>query len=487
MDDFIPDIFYDPFKSSMKRTTRGEKILDAMVADENHPMTLGGKNFIIQTLDPNHDRPFQKTGWPHKNTRPSVLRKIKQSLPISAVAGGGDPVTAPWDVHIALSPVTNLPGCNVSTARVNSAIDSDNGSSIMPFAGLRAVAQFDSGAPVNWAVPLSDPAYLGSLAIDPLYLTSDSRVCSIAFEVTDTSAEINKQGMLTMYEYPQDGPIETYVIAFPGGASTTAFASITGKRITLPPNSVADAMLLPDSHQVEAKYGAYMVASFQDITNPLKSNESVVPVFEDSLTTFSSQVATTAPVILPRLGVQAGAVTGSGTALTNFITTGNYTKIAPTNTVGCILAGLNPSGTYNLTLTYIVETVPNLSDKALIVLTEPPAPYDPFALELYTLISARLPPGCMVGDNDSGEWFWNIVEQIADLAAPILGMIPHPIAQGAGQIAGAVSSNLKQKRKAKKKKNLGLPPNNQVLALPAPVKAVNRQAQPNKALRAKPG
>jgi len=427
---------------TMKRTTRGEKILNQLVADPTHPLTEDGKNFLIQTLDPNHDRPFRKIGWVDNNTRPSVVRMVKQSMQISAVSGGGAPVLAPWDVHIAISPFSSGSSMSQVALRQNNALILTTGGNIMPFTGLRAVAQFSSGSPVVWTPTLGSSTYLGGLSVDPAYLSSDSRLVGIAFEVTDTSAEINKQGTLTAYAYPQNGPIDYYAAMTAGTSGQLNLGSFRGKRVIYPPTSQADALLLPDTKQWEAKFGSYSVPTFQDIHNPLSSNCSMVPVFEASTTKFDVNAVTGDPCYLS--DIVAAVSTSStlpGTVVTAKMVAPNYTHFFPINTSGVILSGLNPNSSFNVSMTYVMEEVPTLSDKASVVLTQPPPAFDPWVLNLYTHIVAHLPPAVYVAENDLGEWFWGIVEDISEAIGPVLGMIPHPIAQGASALANTIVRN----------------------------------------------
>jgi len=42
----------------------------------------------------------------------------------------------------------------------------------------------------------------------------------------------------------------------------------------------------------------------------------------------------------------------------------------------------------------------------------------------------HLPPGVMVGDNDTGSWFADLIQTGAEYIAPLLKAVPHPYAQG---------------------------------------------------------
>lgn len=409
-----------------------------MVSDPQHPLTEDGKNWLIQVCDPFHDRPFKKSGWVDNNTRPTVVRQVKQSLAISATSGGAAAPANPWDCHISWLPVIHPSATNPSASRVNNIITA-NAATTVSVGGLTAMAQFSSGSAVSWTPATGSTNFLGQLGVDQNYTLDDTRMVGVGFEVTDTSAEINKQGMLTIYSYPQDGPEDVYTVLGNGGASALTASWTFGKRIYLPPTTVADAMLLPESRQWEAKYGAYVVPTFQDIHNPVTSNTCKIPVYESILQQYPAAVANSTGCNIPSLpNTQSEASTGTVITLNTYCS--NYQKIVPMNSSGVILSGLHPSSTFMLTLVYYLETIPSLSNKGLVVLTEPPPVFDPFALQLYTEIITRLPPGCMVGENDNGEWFWNIVEKVADVAAPVLSMIPHPIAQAGAAVANGLKS-----------------------------------------------
>lgn len=429
---------------SMKRTSRGEQILNKLVANPNHPLTQHGKDWLIQVCDPFHDRPFQKTGWPDNNTRPSIVRQVKQSMAISAVTGGGLPLTAPWDVGIAwlpnLVPQVSVP----STSRSNNAVTI---SSILRAAigGLTAVMTTSSGSSIDWAPAAGSPNLIGQLSVDSQYLSGDIRLVGVAFEVTDTSAEINKQGMMTICAYPQAGPKDHYCIVPQAGlASTFQMAQILGQRVILPPANIRDAMLLPETRQWDAKYGCLMVPTFQDLGNPATEVSSIVPIFEDQLTTFSPTANTVAPCFVPAFNTSVTTTT-TVPAMAITMSVPAYQKIAPTNTCVAYLTGLNPNSTFVVSLIYYIETIPRCNDKGSIVLTQPAPAYDPFALQLYEQIVNLLPPGCMVGDNDSGNWFWDIVEKVSDVAAPLLQMVPHPMAQAGAVLARGANQYAREK------------------------------------------
>lgn len=444
----------------MKRTTRGEKILNGMVANPNCELTESGKNWLIQVMDPFHDRPFVKTGWPDNNTRPSVIRQIKQAITISATSGGGAPVTNPWDCHIAWLPVLNSTDVMTSTSRTNNGFVTSTAIASPNVGGLMARASFTTGTPVGWMPALGGGTILGQIGINSTFLSGDTRLVGVGFEITDVSAEISKQGMLTAYAYPQLEKEETFIAMDSSKpAGNLRDYPFSGRRVILPPTTVGEALLLPESRQWEAKYGAYCVPTFQTTVNIPGDNTTVQPVYEEATTVSTVGLPNNAQLWVPRSTSAVSQVSG---AVTNEHIVSPLQKLAPTNSSGVVLSGLNPNSAFNVSLIYYLETIPRLNDQALLVLTQPPPPHDPCALEIYTRCISRLPPAVMVGDNASGEWFWKVVEEVAKFAAPVVGMIPHPIAKAAvpalmaAQVA-AHSMREEKKEKRKKKKN-GPPP-----------------------------
>jgi len=272
----------DGFKIvTMKRTTRGEQILNRLVNDPRCELSVEGKNWLIQVLDPNHDRPFVKTGWPSQNTRPSLIRQVKQSISVSATSGGGAPVSAPWDLHVAWLPVLNILNYSPTVSRTNGegVLDMSSGAQTDQMGGLMLRAQFNSGADVSWTSIPGTANNLGTLGVDPVYLAGDTRLVGVGFEITDTSAEINKQGSLAVYSYPQMLKTEAFHmwVANPP-ASTLATYQGNCVRVILPPTNLKSALLLPDTQIWEAKYGSYQVPTFSDLNNPACDNSTVVHV-----------------------------------------------------------------------------------------------------------------------------------------------------------------------------------------------------------------
>jgi len=114
--------------------------------------------------------------------------------------------------------------------------------------------------------------------------------------------------------------------------------------------------------------------------------------------------------------------------------------VLPWDISGTFLAGLNPQGTFQVTVKYFVEKVPTLSDPNLLVLAKTPTPYDGNIIEIYARVTQELPVAVPVGENPLGEWFETVMSVIGDVL-PVVGkslsFIPGAALVGEGLGAGA--------------------------------------------------
>jgi hypothetical protein len=144
---------------------------------------------------------------------------------------------------------------------------------------------------------------------------------------------------------------------------------------------------------------------------------------------------------------------------------------SPYSMVGAFYTGLSLQTTLTLTVHFYVERFPQIDQADLVVLAAPSPKYDPLALELYSRMLGEMPPGVMVKENGFGQWFTDLIAEIAPIAGDALSAIPHPFAQVAAQGAKAagrmasgiqarnmdrsvIKADVKAKQKAKKKKKL---------------------------------
>lgn len=392
-------------------------------------MSEDGKNFLIAALDPFHDTQLQKlNGFPDVETAPSILRCIKQSVSISRPTSWAD---ATWDCHIIAWPwlVEHLglnyvvPG-NVVT----------DGASTVPntYGGLQAYAvapgqSFDPYTTANLT------NRVGSLTIDPTYTQGSGRIVGAGFEITNTTSDLNRQGLVTVYRMPQQKESEaTFYLEGTNLAAASGSGYVSFNQVRPPPLNTADAMLICGSRQWKAAEGCYCVYPFIGNENPPRSQWLCQPMvttdFADGTVSPGNpscwvpnwQVSTTVPPTAQFFPIK-----------TEFV-----------HMPGAIFTGLSLDTTLTMNWNVYYESFPSPKEKDILVLATPSSAYDPVALEFLSRGLSSLPVGVPAADNPSGEFFSDMIRAIADYA-PTVGEFFGPagglIGQGIGKLANAYS------------------------------------------------
>jgi len=258
-----------------------------------------------------------------------------------------------------------------------------------------------------------------SFKIPATYIAGNSRCVSMAMEVCNTTSELNKQGLCTLWRVPvpQNDDGTTVSLQNNAAGDTTVFAgSASAVWVPQPPPTIAAAQLFAGTKAHGAEEGCYMVAGF---------NTPDVP---------ANGVNFTQPAIYATTQLDANIVfahTQRNTAVATTPTSGQA-LVAPVywtefDMSGCTFTGL--SNTSTLTVNYIVyiERFPTQDDLDLIVSAKRSPEYDIKALEAYSEIYQSLPVGVPFGENGWGDWF----DTIANTATSVLSVVPHPWAQAA--------------------------------------------------------
>jgi hypothetical protein len=443
---------------------------------KNRLITPEACDWVKSALDPFHDLQLDSLrGYPDVSTEPTVVVKIRQAVTVAAPAGLAAGQT--WDCHLCTSPIDFSPGAQGATRSANVTPfgpgASDAGTSNTRVAGLVDSNGFPNtgrmdGLIIN-SVP-SDSVNGRNLTFTPEhcpegasagyqlqhvnldnYLDFDEtdlgvyRIIYSGFEVVNTTAQIYKQGAVTVYEYgnsfemgaslPADFldtnsvPSRPYI---PASQPTTYFRC--------PPNTLAEAKIMPGSHSWAAQDGCYNTAKFQS-TNPF-------------------QAMTRRPWIVSQNNVEAasesgyGPSAGPGTKYNNgsFISDRSLGRtdmrslgtnerglmagpvhFSQMNTTGAYFTGLSEQTTLFVTWRVGIERLPAANKPSFLALSQPSASYDPNALVLYNLVANVLPPGCPQGYNDAGKWFrW--ISEAAQKSIPTV----YPIVRTAAMLATAM-------------------------------------------------
>jgi len=119
------------------------------------------------------------------------------------------------------------------------------------------------------------------------------------------------------------------------------------------------------------------------------------------------------------------------------------------NHAGAYFTGLSYETTLQLNVIYYIERFPSQQDSDLVVLARHSCRQDCVALDLYSEIVREMPVGVPQRMNGLGEWFADAVSSAADYISPVLGAIPHPVAQAAS-MAVKTGGNIAKSLMAKK-------------------------------------
>jgi len=296
------------------------------------------------------------------------------------------------------------------------------------------------------------------------------RIVYSGFEVVNTTAQIYKQGAVTVYEYGHS--YETSQVAGLGDISSNPpdarYQSYAANTFRCPPNTIAEAKIMPGSHTWPAQDGCYCTSKFLG-DNPFQAatmrnyviqqnQESAGPDSGYMLTSSEHDVGS---FVSPGLVGDAystigGPTVGPSKAAYNAAPATHFSRMS---TAGAYFTGLSPQTTLFVTWRVGIERLPAANKPTFLALAQPSATFDPNALLLYNLIANNLPPGCPQGWNDLGKWF-NTIASVAKNVIPgafpmvstaqmILNGLGAPMAakalplaiQGAREVAGMVRNN----------------------------------------------
>ncbi len=429
----------------MKRTARYDAMMTRIgVATGMEPTS---RDSVIACIDPFHDSELDPLGWPDLTTSPSVMQCLKQTVTISAPSGITG--TALWDCHIWNSPYFNdtgypesAPG-NVNnkftyvknsgnpTFNNNTANVSDNTTLGQALYGIN-IWSIPTGANSSPFTTAADSTHvMQHMHIDPRLNRGNARIFGSGLEVHNTTSQLNIQGSVLVYRQPLDDnafkstinlvtPNTATVVG--GGGGTVNFNSVSGIDVMFtpaPPVSPAVALTLKGSRQWEAKDGIYQVHGLHNVQIPCSGTTFTKPSYY--LVTPQDQVQYT-------VSLDNSVVTnGAGTQSVGAATQAFWTEF---DTSGAWFTGLSASTTLTINWNVYIERFPTQLDVDLCLIARPSPTYDVKALEFVSVCSRLLPPGVMVSDNGTGDWFADLIQTGAEYVAPLLKAVPHPYAQG---------------------------------------------------------
>jgi len=451
------------------QAVRGKDPMRGLCASRQ--ITDEGCDWLKYSLDPFHDLQLDNLkGYPDVTTEPTVIVKVRQAAEISAPAGL--PANTNWDCHIALSPIdwakpnghvfeepltTNVYGYNCAgrvlpqgdpnPASPAGRIQTIGGSAGVPVTGRLDGLMINSvpagganGADMTFTPEHCPAEAHNGYAMDNIvldkYLDFQKtdlgvyRLVYSGFEVVNTTAQIYKQGACTVYEYGHSYETSQVIgmLDETSAAPSTRVESFATNTFRSPPNTIAEAKIMPGAHTWPAQDGCYCTAKFQG-DNPFQAATMRNYIIQQNMDKAGSNSGylfdnsgdhDVGTFVSPGLvgDVWRGRVTGPQvdfhTAAYNAAPATHFSRMS---TAGAYFTGLSPQTTLFVTWRVGLERLPAANKPTFLALAQPSATFDPNALLLYNLIANNLPPGCPQGWNDLGKWF-NTIATVAKNVIP---------------------------------------------------------------------
>lgn len=353
------------------------------------------------------------SGWPDIEGAASIVRCIKHTMTIASPLGA----STVWDCHITAFPWLHGVQGHASTITGSVAEEGVTTGSERTLGGVQAWA-VTTGYPIDLISTASGPDFgpklVGQLSLDPTFDRGVGRMVGSGIEVINTTSPLNRQGLCTVYRQPQTKETTATMLYQGSGTSPTNNQAFTGQFFRAPPYKLEVANLYPGSRSWPAEEGCYCVVPFIGASNKPKSCSPFSPIITTDAAATDYNAITSRPAWVAQKGLKAG------TMATPFF------KSEPVHQVGAYFTGLSPETTLTVTWNVFYETFPSIDELPILVLATPSARYDPKALELLNYALATLPVGVPASFNPLGEWFWNVVDTIADIAPAIGGALGGP-------------------------------------------------------------
>jgi len=177
----------------------------------SHTLTPEGADWLKLALDPFHDFNHQIAGYPDTDGSQTVVSCYTYGYDLTAPAG----VAGNWDAHVFNLPMASSTG-SFSVDGIADWIRYQD--SAVSVAGTVGPVNIYSGATGTNLLPITGAPATNAYATVPAALNTDisggiSRVLGMGFEVTNTTAEINKQGSVTCYRMPQNTATGQIIVA----------------------------------------------------------------------------------------------------------------------------------------------------------------------------------------------------------------------------------------------------------------------------------
>lgn len=403
----------------MSRVSRSiDATLDKL--ERSAGLTQDGRDWLIAAVDPFHDSDIALAGYPDLTTDSTVVQLVKKQFQVTVPTTGNGTVAggANWDCQISMFPMSTttqlFTGVNIQQ---NTGSQSNPSQTTLVNVGGLVVAAGPQGSqmwPDN-ATATPTITYTGQDFSD--YAKGNLRVLGMAFEVVNTTAEINKQGQVSVFRMPNVFTPSNAVVTIATTPSVNANINYLLSRF--PPSTLASTQLLYGTRSWAASEGAYVVSRLSSVENPMVQPVNTCHAWTS--VDFDASQAGTAEI-------------WSSTYPLNPMKLNTF---HPFDLSGAYFTGLSNTTSLTVTARWLIERLVSPAEKDLVVLATPSAPYDPLALELYTRCLRNMPPGVMLKENPLGEWFRSALSA-AGTFLPMVGTALNTALPGAGAVGNAL-------------------------------------------------
>jgi len=431
---------YRPVGPHTKTTMNSDKLNQKL----QKSISKCAQDWLTAALDPYHDYQMDLEGLPDERSAPSVVQMHNQSYTLTAPtsAAGGN-----WDASVLYTGFDSVIGnrCGMMAKLTASlhAYDHTSFSSGQPFGALTVWAGAAGSTQTNGApMTLGDTNVSLGSALD----VDRCRLIGVAFEVHNTTAEIYKQGSLTVAQLP-DCATDAGSILYHDTASTDAYHDFTfqSDKGALKACTLQPLLAIPGSQTWPADKGVYAIPRMTEVPRKLAA--------------LSGGTSSGRTVIAYGLGgTGVGTLEPTGFQSDGSIVVPTIPVVSPSgfSPLQVYLSGLSSSTTLTITFRTIVEYFPALGS-TLLPLATPSPYYEAKVFGLYGAIAARAPYAVPVGQNAAGDYFRKIAGLLSNalvLTSPMFGDLA-PLAYAVGKYgtskiqkleAGARASAAKGKR-----------------------------------------
>jgi len=468
------------FTAGSEMPRKARQVINRMIA--NKQVTPKGVSYLEALTDPFHDTELTIDGMPDMSSARSITQVVTRSYTLSAPTG------ATWDAHLFFAPMTKPWG--------RSGHGQQYYRTGMDAFGTLAFVAATTPVHAGWnaiAVPTgdewptsSDTDWAGDNIDFPADFSSGTyRLIASGLEVVNTTAALYRGGDVVCYRSPgNSSPINAFVTLTSTATntstvSTTVTYSQTGTCTLMPPITATDAALYPNSKTWLADKGCYIIATLNQAEVPYITP---LPGFASMVSPLSSVQLNTGtgwagyfpywldPSVMPNAEAQpkeklfkhkSGGIVkaltmpyGEGWELMSdwvekSVTLppvdrqgslcSSCTTTLPFDINGAIFSGLTPQTTLKVTVRYYIERHPTIADPNLLVLSDPPAPYDPVVMEMAARVMQLMPVGVPVDENPLGEWFNQVIGAVAEWA-PKIGEVVGKFIPGASMVGKAIGT-----------------------------------------------